>query len=36
MRIDAVVDEHFAEATVIEGKAEKGDIVELEKEAPKN
>lgn len=33
VRIDEVVDEHFATATVIEGKAEKGDIVELEEKA---
>ncbi len=31
VRIDEVVDEHFARATVISGSAEKGDIVELEK-----
>jgi hypothetical protein len=29
VRIDAVVDEHFARATVVSGEALKGDIVEL-------
>jgi hypothetical protein len=29
VRIDAIVDEHFAQATVISGQAEKGDIVRL-------
>jgi len=31
VRIDEVVDEHFARATVVSGEADKGDIVELEK-----
>lgn len=30
VRITEIVDEHFATATVISGKAEKNDIVELE------
>ncbi len=29
VRIDAIVDEHFARATVVSGQAEKGDIVRL-------
>ncbi len=29
VRINEIVDEHFAKATVISGKAEKNDIVEL-------
>ncbi|MFN7943134.1 MAG: hypothetical protein U0X73_16195 [Thermoanaerobaculia bacterium] len=29
VRIDAIVDEHFAQATVLDGKVEKGDIVRL-------
>ncbi|HBL26597.1 MAG TPA: hypothetical protein DD490_07170 [Acidobacteria bacterium] len=29
VRIDAIVDEHFAQATVTSGRAEKGDIVRL-------
>ncbi len=29
VKITEIVDEHFAKATVISGKAEKGDIVEL-------
>lgn len=29
VRIDAIVDEHFAQATVVSGHAEKGDIVRL-------
>lgn len=33
VRIGEVVDEHFATATIIEGKADKGDIVELEEKA---
>lgn len=33
VRIGEVIDEHFATATIIEGKAEKGDIVELEEKA---
>lgn len=31
VRIEEVVDEHFARAVVVSGTAEKGDIVELEK-----
>jgi hypothetical protein len=30
VRIDEVVDEHFARATVVKGEAHEGDIVELE------
>lgn len=29
VRIDAIVDEHFAQATIVAGEAEKGDIVRL-------
>ena len=29
VRVDAIVDEHFAQATVVDGKVEKGDIVRL-------
>lgn len=29
VKITEIIDEHFAKATVISGKAEKGDIVEL-------
>lgn len=29
VRIDAIVDEHFAKATVVGGEGEKGDIVRL-------
>ena len=29
VKIDAIVDEHFAQATVLDGKVEKGDIVRL-------
>ena len=30
VRIDAIVDEHFAQATLLSGGAERGDIVRLE------
>lgn len=33
VRIDAIVDEHFAEATVTSGSVEKGDIVRLSEPA---
>ena len=29
IKVDAIVDEHFAQATVLDGKVEKGDIVRL-------
>ena len=29
VKVDAIVDEHFAQATVLDGKVEKGDIVRL-------
>ena len=29
VKVDAIVDEHFAQATVVDGKVEKGDIVRL-------
>ncbi len=29
VRVDAIVDEHFAQATVLDGRVEKGDIVRL-------
>lgn len=29
VKVDAIVDEHFAQATVLEGNVEKGDIVRL-------
>ena len=29
MKVDTIVDEHFAWATVLDGKVEKGDIVRL-------
>lgn len=29
VRIDAIVDEHFAQANIVAGEAEKGDIVRL-------
>ena len=29
VKIDAIVEEHFAQATVLDGKVEKGDIVRL-------
>ena len=32
VRIDAIIDDHFARATVVSGKAEKHDIVELRRD----
>ena len=29
VKVDAIVDEHFAQATVVDGKVEKGDIARL-------
>jgi hypothetical protein len=29
VKVDAIVDEHFAQATILDGKVEKGDVVRL-------